>query len=113
MDSTDIQRELKRGTAELIILALIEDQPRHGYDIGRLIEDRSEGQITYHVASLYPALYKLEDQGLIEGRWVESDGQRRRRYYRLTPKGRQALRKQRQVWRTFFNALDRVAKVTP
>jgi transcriptional regulator len=113
MDSTDIQRELKRGTAELIILALIEDQPRHGYDIGRLIEDRSEGQITYHVASLYPTLYKLEDQGLIEGRWVESDGQRRRRYYRLTPKGRLALRKQRQVWRTFFNALDRVAKVTP
>jgi PadR family transcriptional regulator len=90
---------------------LIEDQPRHGYEIGRLIEQRSEGTITFHVASLYPTLYRLEDRGLIEGRWVERPDQRRRKYYRLTPQGRKVLSSQRSVWREFFTALDRVARI--
>ena len=108
-----IERELKRGTTELLILALIEERHRHGYEIGRLIEERSEGEIRFHTASLYPTLYKLEDKGLIEGRWVERDGQRRRKYYRLTAKGRKVLNKQRSAWRTFFAALDRVARIRP
>ena len=83
-----LERELKRGSAELLILALLDERPRHGYEIGRLIDSRSAGAITFHVASLYPTLYRLEDNGLIEGRWVERPGQRRRRYYRLTPRGR-------------------------
>jgi transcriptional regulator len=94
-----------------LILALIEDQPRHGYEIGRLIEQRSEGTITFHVASLYPTLYRLEDRGLIEGRWVERPDQRRRKYYRLTSQGRKVLSSQRSVWREFFTALDRVARI--
>ncbi len=106
-----LARELKRGSTEVLILALIEEQPRHGYDIGRLIADRSDGTINFHVASLYPTLYKLEDRGLIEGRWVEKAGQRRRRYYRLTKTGRAALARQRSVWDTFFIALDRVARI--
>src|SRR5262245_24588156 len=96
-----LQRELKRGSAELLILALIEDVPRHGYDIARLIEARSDGKITFHTASLYPTLYRLEDQKFIEGRWVERPGQRRRKYYRLTPKGRRMLDSQRGIWREF------------
>jgi DNA-binding PadR family transcriptional regulator len=106
-----IARELKRGSTELLILALIEDRPRHGYEIARLIGERSEGDITYHVASLYPTLYRLEDRRLVEGRWVEKAGQRRRRYYRLLPEGKKMLASQRSVWESFFVALDRVAKL--
>ena len=108
-----LDRELKRGSAELLILALIERRPRHGYEISQLIDERSEGAISFHVASLYPTLYRLEHRGLIEGRWVEKAGQRRRRYYRLTAAGRKVLADQRGIWQTFFAALDRVARITP
>lgn len=111
MADTALERELKRGSAELLILALLEEQQRHGYDIGRLIAERSQGAISFHVASLYPSLYRLEDRGLIEGRWVEKAGQRRRRYYRLTREGRAVLARQRGVWESFFTALDRVARI--
>jgi len=108
-----VTSELKRGSTELLILALLEERPRHGYDVARLIDERSDGEITFHVASLYPTLYRLEDRGLIEGRWVERAGQRRRRYYRLTPPGRKFLASQRTAWDTFFLALNRVARVRP
>jgi PadR family transcriptional regulator, regulatory protein PadR len=106
-----LERELKRGSTELLILALIEERPRHGYDISRLIAERSDGTISFHVASLYPTLYRLEERGVVEGRWVEKAGQRRRRYYRLTRTGRAMLARQRSVWDTFFMALDRVARI--
>jgi transcriptional regulator len=106
-----VSKELKKGSADLLILSLVEDRPRHGYDIARLIGERSDGAINYHVASLYPTLYRLEDKGLIEGRWVEKAGQRRRRYYRLTPAGRRMLAKERSRWQHFFLALDRVAGI--
>ncbi len=86
-----IQPELKKGTAEVLILSLIEARPRHGYEIAKLIEERSGGVLEFHVASLYPMLYRLEKRGWIEGRWLEKAGQRRRRYYRLTAAGRKAL----------------------
>jgi PadR family transcriptional regulator, regulatory protein PadR len=106
-----LARELKRGSTELLVLALLEEQPRHGYDIARLIDERSQGSITYQVASLYPTLYRLENRDLIEGRWVEKAGQRRRRYYRLLPAGRKVLASQRSVWEGFFAGLDRVANL--
>jgi len=108
---TSLERELKRGSAELLILALLEEQERHGYQIAQLISERSDGAINFHVTSLYPTLYRLEDKGLIEGRWVEKAGTRRRRYYRLTPGGRGVLAKQRQVWTTFSAALTRITAV--
>jgi len=108
MESEVLPKELKKGSAELLILALIEERARHGYEIGRLIGQRSEGALSYHVASLYPTLYRLEDQGLIEGRWVERAGQRRRRYYKLTAKGRKRLASERSTWQQFFLALQRV-----
>jgi PadR family transcriptional regulator PadR len=113
MGTSLLERELKRGSAELLILALLEQRQRHGYEIGRLIDERSDGAISFHTASLYPTLYRLEDRGLIEGRWVEKAGQRRRRYYRLTPEGRKILASQRNVWQTFVLALDRVAGIRP
>jgi transcriptional regulator len=112
MASGAFSKELKKGSADLLILALVEDRPRHGYEIGRLIGQRSQGALTYQVASLYPTLYRLEDEGMIEGRWVEKAGQRRRRYYRLTPAGRKRLASERSVWQEFFLAIDRVAGFT-
>jgi DNA-binding PadR family transcriptional regulator len=113
MASHKLERELKRGSAELLILALLEERQRHGYEIGQLIDARSRGAITFHVTSLYPTLYRLEDRGLIEGRWVERAGQRRRRYYKLMPAGRRVLESQRDVWQNFFAALKSVAKLKP
>ena len=86
-----LEREMKRGSAELLILALLEERERHGYDIGKQIEERSDGTISFHITSLYPTLYRLESKGMIEGRWVEKAGQRRRRYYRLTTLGGRVL----------------------
>jgi PadR family transcriptional regulator PadR len=106
-----LARELKRGSAELMILALLDDRERHGYELARLIGERSLGAINFHVASLYPTLYRMEDKGLIEGRWVEKAGQRRRRYYRVTAAGRQALKAHRSIWQNFFEGLNRVAGI--
>jgi PadR family transcriptional regulator PadR len=111
MGSRPFSKELKKGSADLLILALVEERPRHGYEIGRLIEQKSDGALSYHVASLYPTLYRLEDDGLVEGRWVEKTGQRRRRYYRLTPAGRKRLASERSIWQAFFVAIDRVAAI--
>ena len=104
-----LDRELKKGSAELLILSLVEDQPRHGYDIGNLIEQRSRGRLRFNVASLYPLLYRLEKRGWIQGRWVEKPGQRRRRYYRLTAEGKKILKAQRNSWREFVEAINRIA----
>ena len=106
-----LARELKRGTAELMILALLEERERHGYELARLIGERSRGAINFHVASLYPTLYKMEEKELLEARWVEKAGQRRRRYYRITPAGRKALQSHRTVWENFFEGLHRVARI--
>ena len=106
-----IQPEMKKGSAELLILALLENQPKHGYELSKLIESRSRGVLTFHVASLYPLLYRLEGRGLIDGRWVEKPGQRRRRYYRITAEGRQVLESQRQGWKEFITAVNRITKI--
>ena len=103
------ETELKRGASELMILAAIENGPRHGYEIARLIDDRSKGVLRFHVASLYPMLYRMEQRGWIHGSWVEKTGQRRRRYYRLTAAGRKVLAEQRGSWRALLEALHRVA----
>ena len=102
-------RELKKGSAELLVLALVEDRPRHGYDIGKLITLRSKGALRFNVASLYPLLYRLEKRGWIDGKWTEEAGQRRRRVYRLTAEGRRVLAAQRSGWKTFAQAINRIA----
>jgi transcriptional regulator len=103
-----LERELKKGSAELLILSLLEARPRHGYDLSKLIHSRSAGQLTFHIDSLYPLLYRLEERGWIKGTWVEKEGERRRRYYRVTAEGRKVLARQRQTWETFVEAVRRV-----
>ena len=105
------RQQLKKGSAELLILATLEDRPRHGYDIGRQIALRSQGAVQFHAASLYPLLYRLARKGFIQGRWLEKTGQRRRRYYRLTPLGAKALAAQRKSWEEFAAAIERVTQV--
>jgi len=103
-----LDRELKKGSAELMILFLVEDRARHGYEISKLIETRSRGTLRFNVASLYPLLYRLEDRGWIQGRWTEKSGQRRRRYYKLTAAGRKVLSAQRNTWQSFVAAMSRI-----
>ncbi len=104
-------RELKKGSAELLILSLVEARARHGYEISKLIEARSQGTLRFYVASLYPLLYRLEARGWVQGRGVEKAGQRRRRYYRLTPQGRRVLAAQRQGWQRFAEAIRRITGI--
>jgi transcriptional regulator len=101
-------RELKKGSTELLILSLLEAGPRHGYDIGKAIERRSRGKLSLRIASLYPIVVRLESRGLIRGRWLEKAGERRRRFYSLTPAGAQMLVKERATWREFMAAVNRV-----
>src|SRR5438105_13980681 len=106
-----LDRELKKGSAELLILSLVEARPRHGYDLSKLIEARSGGVLKFRVASLYPLLYRLEKRGWIQGRWIEKAGQRRRRYYRLTQAGAAVLAAQRSTGRGIGEALNRISGV--
>ncbi|HLK65324.1 MAG TPA: helix-turn-helix transcriptional regulator [Bryobacteraceae bacterium] len=109
MGKADIAtRDLQKGSAEMIVLALLEGRSRHGYELAKLIESQSESKVQFHVASLYPLLYRLERRQLVEGRWVEKAGERRRRFYRLTPAGKRALAVQRQTWREFVSVLNQL-----
>ena len=107
------QNDLKRGSADLMILAVLEERARHGYEIAKLIDDRSGGVLRFHVGSLYPMLYRMERRGWIDGKWIEKSGQRRRRYYRLTAQGKRVLIEQRSNWQELLAALQRVARIEP
>jgi PadR family transcriptional regulator PadR len=111
MEFSGAIREAKKGTAELVVLAFLDDEPRHGYELTQLIEERSGGGLTFNFASLYATLYKLEERKWIKGRWVEKAGQRRRRYYSITPEGRDVLAAQRKQWQQFFALIRDLAGV--
>ena len=106
-----VDAALRKGSAEVLILSMIEERDRHGYEIARLIEERSGGVLCFNIASFYPLLYQLEKRGLIKGRWIEKAGQRRRRYYRITAQGRTVLARQRSTWENFILALSNVARL--
>jgi PadR family transcriptional regulator PadR len=108
IDTRALDRELKRGSAELLILSLLDARPRHGYDLSMLIHARSGGTLTFHIDSLYPLLYRLEERGWIKGTWVEKAGERRRRFYKVTAEGRRVLAAQRKTWSAFVEAVRRI-----
>src|SRR4029077_20302028 len=106
-----LDRELKKGSAELLILSLVQDRQRHGYEISKLIESRSAGALRFNVASLYPMFYRLEKRGWLQVRWVDKAGQRRRRYYRITATGKKVLLAQRSHWQAFVAAINQIAGI--
>ena len=105
-------RELKKGSTDMLVLSLLEARPRHGYEIGKQIERSSRGRLRFRIGSLYPILCRLEDRGLITGRWIERPGGRRRRFYRLTPAGRRALAHERTLWKQFVATVSQIAGVS-
>jgi PadR family transcriptional regulator, regulatory protein PadR len=105
IDTRSLDRELKRGSAELLILTLLDARPRHGYELSKLIHSRSGGALTFHIDSLYPLLYRLEERGWIQGSWVEKAGERRRRFYAVTDEGRRVLAAQLRTWEAFVQAV--------
>ena len=113
MSQTHTDRERKKGTADLLVLTLVGEQPRHGYEIAKLIEQRSGGNLVLQVASLYPLLYRLEKKGWISGRWVEKPGERRRRFYRLTAAGRKHLADEQRRWLEFVRAVESITQPDP
>jgi len=108
IDTRALDRELKRGSAELLILSLLDARPRHGYELGTLIHTRSGGHLTFHIDSIYPLLYRLEERGWVKGTWVEKPDERRRRFYKVTSEGRRVLAQQRKMWAAFVEAVRRV-----
>lgn len=105
IDARTLDREMKKGSAELIVLSIVQGRARHGYEISKLIESRSNGHMKFHVASLYPLLYRLEERGWLQGCWVEKPGERRRRFYALTVEGERALARQRETWKAFVESM--------
>ncbi len=103
--------DLKKGSAEFLILSLLQHEARHGYELSKLIESRSSGVVQFQVSSLYPLLYRMEKRGWIRGKWIEKAGQRRRRYYSITAAGRDAVEAQRETWIEFVRAIGLVAGV--
>jgi len=103
-----ITLELKKGSADFLILSLLRDEPRHGYELSKLIESRSGGVVQFQASSLYPLLYRMEERGWIKGKWIEKAGQRRRRYYQITAAGREAVKEQRESWLEFVQAIGQV-----
>ena len=110
IDHPALDRELKKGAAELLLLSVLEARPRHGYELGKLIEERSAGRLVFHIDSLYPLLYRLEERGWIKGTWIEKPGERRRRFYKLTPTGQRVLRRQQETWDEFVEAVRLVTR---
>jgi PadR family transcriptional regulator, regulatory protein PadR len=102
---------IKRGTAELAVLSVLEGGPMHGYEMARRIEQQTKGALRFTLAALYPMLYRMEQRGWIRGAWETSSNGRRKRCYRLTPAGRKKLSPLRREWAELFRALQRLTKV--
>lgn len=107
-----ISPKIARGSGELAILSLLDEQPLYGFEIAKQIDERTGGALKFTLASLYPLLYEMEKRGWVEGRWQVNQAGRDRRYYRLTPMGKRQLAPLREEWRSFFNALDALAGVS-
>jgi PadR family transcriptional regulator, regulatory protein PadR len=107
-----VSAQIKRGSGELAVLSVLEDGPLHGYEIAKRIRENTGGVVTFDVAALYPVLYSMETRGWLQAAWEEAPSGRRRRCYRLTPEGRRRLQPLRREWREFFQALNRLARLS-
>ena len=102
---------VKRGTAELAILSVLESGALHGYEIARRIERQTRGKLRFTLASLYPLLYRMESKGWLRAEWQVSANGRKRRCYRVTASGKKRLVPLRAEWSELFQALRQLGKV--
>ena len=102
------QQELLKGNTETLLLALLEVEPMYGYQMAKEVEERSSGYFGFKEGTLYPALHRLERDKLVEGNWQDTPSRLRRRYYRITAKGRQALVDRFKEWQRFSHAMNSV-----
>jgi DNA-binding PadR family transcriptional regulator len=110
--SRSVSPQIKRGSAELAVLAVLAEAPLHGYEIAKRIREQTGGVVTFDVAALYPLLYSMETRGWVQASWEETPSGRRRRCYRLTADGKRRLTPLRREWRDFFRALNRLARLS-
>jgi PadR family transcriptional regulator, regulatory protein PadR len=102
-----VKAELLKGHLDALVLAALEPEPAHGYGIIRRLRTRSSDVFRLAEGTVYPTLHRLERDGLVKSRWTAASG-RRRRVYRLTRAGREALLVRRLEWRTFSHAMEAV-----
>ena len=100
--------DLVRGTLDTILLETISRGPLYGYQICKTVNAKTSGYFNLREGSLYPALHKLERDGLLKAYWEQTDGGRRRKYYELTDAGRGILARKREEWQAFAAAVERV-----
>ncbi len=100
------RRELMKGNADSLLLYLIGQQPMYGYQIIRELEKRSQGYFQFREGTLYPALHRLEEAGLIQGKWQTLPSGRQRRYYYITDKGQRLLVVKMSQWQDFLTAMN-------
>lgn len=103
-----IDANVKRGSAELAVMSLLERGALHGYEIAKRVEQETGGVLKFDVASLYPLLYRMEKDGWVVAEWQESESGRKRRCYKLTREGKKQLTPLRAQWRSFFEALNQL-----
>jgi len=113
----DLKQQILRGTLDLLVLKAVSARPAHGYEIARWVEEATGDALRIEDGSLYPALYRLEERGLIDSEWRLTDDHRRAKYYALTGDGRRRLREETVNWtryaRAIFAALDIGVQIAP
>lgn len=103
-----INKELLKGSTTILILNLLETSPMYGYEMIKKIELKSSGVFTFKEGTLYPILHTLEAEEMIESYWGEGEGNRKRKYYQITKKGKASLKEKKEEWDTFRSAVDKV-----
>lgn len=102
-----LNKELVKGSLEILILSVVKDKPRYGYDIVRQIKTRSKDVFALGEGTLYPLLHKLEGAGWLSSYWQEIES-RRRKYYTITGKGKKFLAAKSAEWQTFSQAINQL-----
>jgi PadR family transcriptional regulator, regulatory protein PadR len=108
--SASLDADLLQGTLDLLVLQTLQAGPAHGHTIAHVIEHRSDALLQVQHGSLYPALHRLEDRGWVASFWGTSENNRKARYYRLTPAGKQQLQARTTRWQELVTAVNRVLK---
>lgn len=104
----EFSQDLVKGSVVPVILSLLRERAMYGYEMVKQVNARTDGKLQWREGTLYPALHKLESEGLVNSRWRDSEAGKARKYYAITRKGRQELEKRSQQWQEFSSSLNRL-----